>query len=305
MSKKDIKKEPGEGNGARKREGLSRREAALLCGAGALGAFASLKAGLAQTDPFGDPGGRNGRGASPFPRRFVPPAGPEVPERPTFFWAQLMYGSDQSWNPHPTACRSLIEIMAPRASVQASPERVDLRLDSPRLFRYPFLYWTGDSEFDPLPSEHLERLRLYLEMGGFLFVDDALAASGIGFDKSFQRELSRMFPGRSLQRLPEDHTVFQSYYLIDRVVGRTVNRPYLLGLDQGDLTMIVYSGNDMGGSWAKDRMGRWIDPVEPGGTRQRETSIRLGINIILYALCANYKKDLIHVPFISERRKGR
>lgn len=229
----------------------------------------------------------------------------EVPERPTFFFAQLAYGDDLSWNPYPTAARSLMEILVQRTSIAASPERVDLHLDSPRLFHYPFLYWTGSREFSPFPEAHVDRLRLYLEMGGFLLVDDALASPGVGFDKAFQREMARLFPGRGLEKLPEDHTVSQSYYLLDRAAGRTATRPYLSGVTQGDRTVLIHSANDLGGAWARDRSGSWLNPVSPGGEFQREMAIRTGINIILYALCIDYKKDLIHVPFISERRKGR
>lgn len=231
--------------------------------------------------------------------------GPEVPERPAFFFAQLIYGNDMSWNPYPTAVRSLIEILVSRTSVPASPDRADFRIKDPKLFRHPFVYWTGTREFDPLPEAEVDRLRLFLEMGGFMLVDDALCASGVGFDKSFQRELSRIFPGKGLSRLPDDHTINKSYYLIDRAVGRTAVRSYLSGITIDDRTPLVYSANDMGGAWAKDRHGRWLNQVEPGGVRQREMAIRLGINIILYSLCINYKQDLVHIPFISKRRQGR
>jgi len=231
--------------------------------------------------------------------------GPEVPVRPTFFFGQIAHGEGLSWNPYPTAARSLIEIAMARTSLQASPDRVDLTFDHPRLFYYPFIYWTGTREFEPLTQKQIERLRLYLEMGGFMLVDDALSAQGVGFDKSFQRELSRLFPGRVLRRLPKEHTIHQSYYLLDRIAGRTDNRNYLTGIDIGDRTPLVYSGVDLGGAWARDRTGKWVNEVTPGGRLQRENAIRTGINIIMYALCLNYKQDLIHVPFISERRSGR
>ena len=230
---------------------------------------------------------------------------PEVPERPSFFFTQLEYGDGLSWNPYPTAGRSLMEILVERTSVAASTDRVDVRLADPKLFQYPFLYWTGTRDFAPLSPLEIERLRLYLESGGFLLVDDTISAPGVGFDRAFQREFGRLFPGKALERLPQDHTVFISYYLIDRIGGRTANRPYISGFDIGQRTAIIYSGNDLGGAWARDRSGQFINPTDPGGEMQREQAIRLGINIILYALCLDYKKDLIHTPFISERRRGK
>ena len=241
----------------------------------------------------------------PVPRQQLGMYQPEVPERPSFFFTQLEYGEGLSWNPYPTAARSLMEILVQRTSVAASPDRVDLRATDPKLFTQPFLYWTGTRDFPPLSQPEIERLRLYLESGGFMLVDDTISAPGVGFDRAFSREFARLFPGKALERLPQDHTVFISYYLIDRIGGRTANRPYISGYNVGDRTAIIYSGNDLGGAWARDRNGQFLNPTDPGGEMQREQAIRLGINIILYALCLDYKKDLIHTPFISERRRGK
>ncbi len=241
-----------------------------------------------------------GRTRDVFPDRML-----YLPEKPTFFFTQLKYGSGLDWNPHPTAARSLMETLIKRTSIPAGTDRVDMTLDDPRLFFHPFLYMSGTREFEPFSGPEIERLQRYLNYGGFMLVDDALAEPGSGFDRSVQREIARIFPGNKLDRLPPDHTVYQSYYLIDWIVGRKAARPYMLGIDRGDRTVLIYSMNDLAGAWAKDNFGKWVNRVEPGGDRQREMAIRLGINIILYSLTVNYKKDLIHVPFISERRKRR
>ncbi len=230
---------------------------------------------------------------------------PEIEIPPGFFFTQLMYGNDMSWNPYPSAARYLMKTLRSRTSIPVSTDRVDVRPDDDKLFHYPFLYWTGTREFEPLSEKAVERLRLFLNYGGFLLADDALCAPGVGFDKAFQREVSRIFPGEGLNKLSEKHTVYQSYYLLDRAVGRTVTRPYLTGIDRGDRTVLIYSANDLGGAWARDDSGRGLNPIKPGGERQREKALRLSINLIMYAMCLNYKKDLIHVPFISKRRKGK
>ena len=228
-----------------------------------------------------------------------------IPERPTFFFTQLIYGQGNQWLPHPTAAESFLQILVQRTSVPAGPERKDIALGSDRLFYSPFLYLSGAREFAPWSEPEVDRLRQFLEYGGFLLVDDALGASGSGFDQSFQREFSRLFPGETLAKLPQDHTVFQTYYLIDRVVGRKASRPYLSGVDREGRTVLIYSPNDLAGAWARDSFGRFMHQVGPGGERQREMAIRLGINLVFYALTVDYKKDLIHVPFIEERRRRR
>jgi len=222
-----------------------------------------------------------------------------------FYFSQIVYGKGLAWNPRPSVARSLASILNTRTSIPASPERVEINLSASALFGYPFLYISGESEFDPFPEQDIIRLRTWFEAGGFLLADDAMGMPDSGFDKSFRRELKRIFPGDDLKPIPATHTIYQSYYLLDQVPGRKALVPYVWGIDKGDLTVVIYSQNDLAGAIEQGPGSSFRYSPEPGGERQRESAIRLWVNIILYALTANYKKDLIHTPFISERRKRR
>jgi len=222
-----------------------------------------------------------------------------------FYFAQLVYGAGLGWNPRPGVARALAALLNRRTSVPASPERVELKPSSPELSRYPFLYWSGENEFDPLPDADIMRLRSWFETGGFMLIDDALGMPDSGFDRSIRRELQRIFPGDTLKQLPQTHTIFQSFYLLDSVAGRKASVPYLSGINKGDLTVAVYSQDDLAGAIEQGSANSYRYQPEPGGDRQREMASRLWVNLVLYALSANYKKDLIHTPFISERRKHR
>ena len=68
---------------------------------------------------------------------------------------------------------------------------------------------------------------------------------------------------------------------------------------------VAYIKNDMGGAWSRDDFGNWEFPCTPGGETQREYSFRMGINLIMYALCLDYKADQVHVDFIMKRRPWR
>jgi len=221
-----------------------------------------------------------------------------------FFFAQLVVGKGLEWNPRPSVARSLAALLNKRTSIPASPERVEVRLAGSDLSAWPFLYLSGESGFEPFSELEIQRLRSWFEAGGFMLVDDALGLPDSGFDQSFRRELKRLFPGDELRPIPQTHTIFQSYYLLDKVAGRKASVPYLSGIDRSDLTVLLYSQNDLAGAIEQAGAGYRYSP-EPGGESQREIAIRLWVNIILYALTANYKKDLIHTPFISERRKRR
>ncbi len=64
-----------------------------------------------------------------------------------------------------------------------------------------------------------------------------------------------------------------------------------------------YVANDLGGAWARDDFGNYDFPCEPGGEKQRELAFRMGVNLVMYALCLDYKSDQVHVPFIMKRRR--
>ena len=112
-----------------------------------------------------------------------------------------------------------------------------------------------------------------------------------------------MFPDSEIERLPEDHTLFRSFYLLDRIGGRVLVKDAVEGVTTGDRSPIIYCLNDLGGAWAADLYNRPIQECVPGGERQREMAYRLGVNVIMYTLCLNYKKDRIHVETILRRRK--
>ena len=175
-------------------------------------------------------------------------------------------------------------------------------LSNPDLFFYPFLYLAGKYEFEPFTEQERDILRRFLTFGGFLFAEDTMGAKGYGFDQAFRREMKQILPGQELRRLLPDHSVFQSFYLIGNVGGRQRVNPYVEGITVDKWTPVIYSQNDLSGAWARDKYGRWINECAPGGESQRAAAFKLGINIIVYSLTSDYKKDLVHHPFIKRRQ---
>ena len=188
-----------------------------------------------------------------------------------------------------------------RSSVEPMLEPGQARFDNASLFRSPFVYWRGTEEFPPLSEADIEGLRKYIHRGGFLLIDDA-TAGGDGFDRAVRRELLRAFPAKPLQRISPQHTIYRSFYLLDRPVGRVQGPSFLEGITYGDRIAVVYSRHDLGGALQRDKLGAWSRAVVPGGEIQRESAIRLGVNLVLYALCTDYKDDQVHAPFIMRRR---
>jgi hypothetical protein len=206
-------------------------------------------------------------------------------------------------NPRPRGLEILLAEVERRTSLTPVLRTKAVTLKDARLYLSPLVVLSGNQGFSPLSAQELSRLRSYLTGGGLLFIDMAEGSPGGAFDRSVRRMAKRLFPRYPLRRLPAKHTLFKSFYLTRRYGGRVLHRPYVEGVTRDDRSMILYSMNDHNGAWSRDSFGNWTYPVVPGGFSQREHALRFGINLVMYALCVNYKSDMVHVPFIMRRRQ--
>jgi hypothetical protein len=215
--------------------------------------------------------------------------------------AQLDLGGRTT--PRPSATRRLAWEIEKRTSILTVGEPVSVKLsDEKALAKNPLLYLRGDGGFTLPVEPELDRLRRHLAGGGLLVID---AAADNGFDASVRALVGRLFPRQGMERIPAEHVVYKTFYLLQRPVGRTADAPFLEGVSYDGRLVVIYSKNDLAGAWAKDGLGHWEEEVVPGGERQREMAIRLGVNLAMYALCLDYKDDQVHVPFILRRRQWR
>ena len=207
--------------------------------------------------------------------------------------------------PRPNAARRLAWEVRQRTSVETRLESSQVRLSDPRVFDTPLLYWSGDRAFAPLSEAEVQGLRRFVDYGGFVIIDDASSADDLGFDGAVRRTLTRAFGGQALARVDDKHVVYRSFYLVSRPVGRVDGPGYLEGIERAGRLAVVYSRHDLGGAYERDNLGNYAHAVVPNGERQREMAFRLGVNLILYALCLDYKDDQVHAPFIMRRWAGR
>ena len=222
-------------------------------------------------------------------------------EQARLTFAQLRHAG--RWDPRPDGLSRLAWEIAKRTSIETSPLVKALAPSDPDLFRYPFSVLSSDQAFPALADNEVAELRRYLSYGGFLFIDDASATRGGAFEQSARQLVSRIVAGAQLGRVPREHVLYKSFYLLDGPTGRLASSPDLEALDLGGRLAVLYSGNDLIGAFARDSLGTWEFEVTPGGEMQREKSIRLGVNIAMYALCLDYKEDQVHIPFIMKRRR--
>ncbi len=162
--------------------------------------------------------------------------------------------------------------------------------DGDDIFNWPFLIVGMPGSWD-LTDSQAAKLREYLLRGGFLLADSFFGTSEWS---GFISSLRRVFPGRTVIDLPDEHSVFNIIYdLSDRkqisnmrsLSGRGV--PYRADgydpqwkaiLDDTGRVMIAISfNNDMGDSWQHQDNPRYPQ-------QDAALGIQMGVNYAVYSL---------------------
>ncbi|MGB9561716.1 MAG: DUF4159 domain-containing protein, partial [bacterium] len=144
------------------------------------------------------------------------------------------------------------------------------------LFNYPILWMTGHGNVR-FTDDDLENLRTYLTSGGFLWADDCY-----GMDKSFRREMKRLFPDNELVELPFNHPIYHSFYdfpngppKIHEHDGKPAQG---LGIFYEGRLVVFYTYESDIGDGMED-ISVHNDPQE-----KHDSALRFGTNVIIYAL---------------------
>lgn len=207
------------------------------------------------------------------------------------------------WNVHPGSLDILSRECGLRTSIDVNPEARALDIGSTEFLRHPMAVLLGDRAFELTPNQR-RQLKRWLEMGGFLLIDNnGRHRPDPGFERSVRREFKHMFPARPLSRLSPEHVIFRSFYRLDYPAGRAIHKPYVDGLILGDRVAVVFSHNDLLGAFAPAGAGAYRLTPRPGGDSQREFAFRFGVNLALYSLCLHYKDDQVHLDYLLHRRK--
>lgn len=190
--------------------------------------------------------------------------------------------------------RALFEVMQ-STSIEAIPRAVQISPEDPELFAHPFAVLIGTGGLAPLSKKAAAMLLRYVSYGGFLFFDDATANPNGDFFQSVRRIARRLFPTRAFAPIRGDHSLYRSFFLLDKPLGRVAVRDVLEGVQVGEVTPLMYCPNDLSGALDRGPDGRDLNPVIPGGESQRIEAVKLAINLVMYSLTSNYKHDQAHV----------
>src|SRR6478672_11885277 len=101
--------------------------------------------------------------------------GPEAsaqgpPRSREFVFSRLRYDSGD-WDYNPKVAANVLNSVVEYTNIKVYPEEVIITADSEELNAFPFLFMTGH-KLVRFNERERERLKAYIEGGGFLFSDD-------------------------------------------------------------------------------------------------------------------------------------
>ncbi|MFD1340983.1 DUF4159 domain-containing protein [Litorisediminicola beolgyonensis] len=235
--------------------------------------------------------------------------------------AHVLTGDTQIDNLAAAGLKGLSDTLFFRTSVEPGPP-MGVDLENDELAFFPLLYWPVTPD-QPTPSaEAYAKLNTYLRSGGMILFDtrDAdIASYGASSPNGRKlQELAAPLDIPPLERVPQDHVLTRTFYLLQDFPGRYTGRdvwveaaPPDAELVEGmpfrnlndNVTPVVIGGNDWAGAWATDASGLPLNRLGRGfsGERQREIAYRFGVNLVMHVLTGNYKSDQVHVPALLDR----
>ncbi|MGA2030787.1 MAG: DUF4159 domain-containing protein [Thermoguttaceae bacterium] len=204
--------------------------------------------------------------------------------------AKLRHGPGEDWNQHRNDVTNLTMYVESRWKRNLTWQVIDLEsagVDD--LLQAPVLYLCGNRV--PLPQredqqrEIAQKLRDYLDRGGFLFAEGY--CGGEGFDQGFRELVTLIFPEPEyrLKLLDSAHPIWHA----EEKVAPEWQRP-LLGIDFGCRTSVVYAPPDpphdprpsLSCLWELSRSGRH-QVFSAAVQAQIDAARSIGINVLAYA----------------------
>jgi hypothetical protein len=193
-----------------------------------------------------------------------------------FSIARLKYSGGGDWYNDPSAEVNLLLFLKEHTGVDVTPKYEFVEISSEKIFSYPFLFMTGHGNV-VFGEPEVQRLRSYLQNGGFLFADD-----DYGMDQAFRREMKKVFPAQDLVELPFSHGIYHIQYEFPNGPPKTHEHdskaPQGYGLFHNGRLVVYYT-------FESNPSDGWADPdVHNDPEAKRQEALRFGTNIVLWAL---------------------
>ena len=193
-----------------------------------------------------------------------------------FSIARIHYSGGGDWYSDPSSIPNLINFVINNTNIKMDNKEYRLKLNDTKIFDHTYIYITGHGNIRFNENEILN-LRKFLLNGGFLHADD-----NYGMNKSFRREMKKVFPEKEWIELPKDHKIYNTYFNfpngLPKIHEHDGKKAQGFGLFENNTLIAFYSyESDLGDGWEDQEVHN--NPYEI-----RLNALRMGTNIIWYSM---------------------
>jgi hypothetical protein len=188
----------------------------------------------------------------------------------------VKYKGGGDWYEDGRALKNLFQYIRQNTNIDIAPEPAAVEPSSTELFSYPVIYIAGHGNI-VFSADDVANLRHYFAAGGFMFAND-----DYGMDKSFRREMKKVFPDADWMEVPFNHPVYHNLYQFPNGCPKIHEHDNLpaqgLGLFLNGVMVAYYNYQaDLGDGWEEPDV--YNDPPE-----KHKAALEMGTNVIVYAL---------------------
>jgi hypothetical protein len=206
------------------------------------------------------------------------------PRASEFVFARLRYESGD-WDYNPKVAANVLNSVVEYTTIPVYPEEVVIAASSSELLAFPFLFMTGH-KLVRFSAEDRERLRQYVEHGGFLFSDDCNHDVNGLYARSFEQEMNAAFgQAGGMPKLAKAHPLYRCFFRFEdgppttshelNGWGDEIVHDYLRGVEHKGRIGVLYSNKDYGCEWDYDWRNKRF---------QREDNTKFAVNLAVYAM---------------------
>lgn len=193
-----------------------------------------------------------------------------------FRLGRVKYSGGGDWYNDPSADENVLKFLKESTNINIKTEYEYVDLATDEIFKYPMLFMTGHGNINFSANES-ERLKKYLDAGGFLYIDD-----DYGFDEYIRKEMKKVYPDKKFEELPPSHKIFNIHYNLKNGMPKTHEHddkpPQIFALYNNDKISVIYT-------YESNPSDGWADPdIHKDSPEKRLEALQFGANLIIYAL---------------------
>ncbi len=187
--------------------------------------------------------------------------------------ARLHFDGGGDWYNDRDIVPNIVKFINRNIHTDFSEEQAIVKPSDKKIFDYPFVFMTGHGNIKFSESD-IKNLREYLKRGGFLYADD-----DYGMDKSFRREIKKLFPRKQMVELPITHPIFHCFYDfpngIPKIHKHNGKRPQAFAIydDSGRIIVLYTYETNITDGWSDMHN----DPF-----KIRSKALKFGANLFYY-----------------------